>query len=439
MAGMDLLRLDELVSLGMEEKDGILYVDADVVDVIAPTCDCGGSDVVKHGRRTVHFRDHPIQRQETYLRINRQRYRCRNCGSTLLQKLADIDDKRRMTTRFRDRIAKDGIAHKFTVGGDINGVKESLARRVFKEHAKARLENYTFELPRVLGIDEKYLGKIPRCVIGDVENRLLLDIIETRKMADLEKYFERFHFLDRAKVEVVTQDMHKPYRALSHKYFKRATVVIDRFHVVRYADWAVSEVRKRVQSVATDEERLDLKRNIKVLAKRQAKLTAEEKIEVQRIFRLHPVIEEAVTLKEWFYKIYYCETREEAENDYDAWARLVPDYLRFAFGPIFSFMRHKKWRKEVFNYFDARYTNGYVEAVNGLLDEISRAGRGYDLETLRAKALLKYGNVMPLGDKVAFDWMGLTEEERARILSTNVGHGVDLSTFERDWREGFGW
>ena len=85
--------------------------------------------------------------------------------------------------------------------------------------------------------------------------------------------------------------------------------------------------------------------------------------------------------------------------------------MKGPFSKIFSFMREKRWRKLVFNYFDHRYTNGYVEAVNGLLDEISRAGRGYDLETLRAKALFKYGNVKGLIDIYDFDLWKIRQRE----------------------------
>lgn len=439
MDGWDLLRLEGYYSASLEEIDGVLYVDATLLDPVVPICGCVDHDVVKHGKRKVHFRDHPIQRQETYLRITRQRYRCRNCTSILLEDLPGIDAKRMMTTRFRDQLARDGTHMKFALGGNINGVKESLVRRVFKDHADKVLSNYTYDLPRVLGMDEKVLGGKPRFVVGDVENRFLLDILMSRKQEDLETYFGTFDFMDRAKVEVITQDMYWPYKTLNERFFRRATVVVDRFHVTRYADWAVSTVRKSVQASLDNEGRIAMKNNIRLLQARPDRLDDSGKYDLKRLFRQHPVIETAVTVKEWFYDIYNCETRAEAEKAYDAWRELLPPEMEKPFKPILSYMREKRWRRFIFNFFDHRYTNGYVEAVNGLLDEISRAGRGYDLQTLRAKALLKYGRVKPLIDLVAFDLMSVDPEEREQILMTTVGHGVDLSTFERELREGSFW
>lgn len=438
VSSFDLLRLDGFVGTMAEEEDGKLYVEAILTDDEAQTCSCGTPDVVKHGTRVVNFRDFPIQRKETYLRVKRQRYRCRSCGAILLQDLPGIDPKRNMTIRFRDQLAADGTNLKFSLSGDINGVKESLVRRVFKDHAAKRLENYTFDLPRVMGMDEKHMGGNARFVVGDVEKRVLLDILTSRKKELLVDYFKRWTHQDRMKVEVITQDMHWAYKQINEQYFKAATIVIDRFHVVRYADWAVSSVRKAIQNSASNEDRIELKRQIGLLGSRPHRLDGDDAFELRRVFRKHPAIEQAVTLKEWFYDIYNAENRAEAEKAFDAWCELLPKEFEPAFKPLLSFMREKRWRKLIFNYFDARYTNGYVEGVNSLLDEIARGGRGYDLETLRAKALLKYGDVKPLIDKYDFA-LRLGDPETDQILSTTVGHGVDLSTFERELRGGSFW
>lgn len=439
MIGWDLLRLEGYYSTATEEIDGVLYVGAELVDPAVPACACEAPDVVKHGKRVVNFRDHPIQRQETYLRVTRQRYRCRNCKTVLLEDLPGIDPARHMTERFRDQLANDAVRMKFTASGEINGVKESLVRSVFKAHAAEMLKNYTFDLPRVMGMDEKVLGGTPRFVIGDVENRVLLDILLSRKQTNLEDYFSKFDFMARAKVEVITQDMYWAYKTLNERLFRKAVIVVDRFHVTRYADYAVSAVRKSVQNSLDNEGRIELKSKIGLLQARPGKLNHQGKWELNRLFRQHPAIETAVTVKEWFYDIYHCETRAEAEKAYEAWRELLPPEMEKPFKPILSFMREKRWRKFIFNYFDHRYTNGYVEAVNGLLDEISRAGRGYDLQTLRAKALLKYGNVKPLIDIVAFDLMGVDPEDREEILTTTIGHGFDPSTFAHDLRAGTFW
>jgi hypothetical protein len=76
----------------------------------------------------------------------------------------------------------------------------------------------------------------------------------------------------------------------------------------------------------------------------------------------------------------------------------------------------------IMNYFDNRYTNAYVEAVNGLFDQISRAGLGYDFETLRSKALLRYGRLT--APDATFD-VTTAESDEERVTE---------STFQPFWR-----
>lgn len=430
--GWDLLRLEGYVSTTSEEIDGELFVDADLVDVSVPACGCANPNIKKHGPRTIRVKDFPIQRMPTTIRLKFQRWRCQNCRKVLQPPLPGISTKRDITERFLAYLEKDTVAMRFDQAAAMNGVEDAFAIRVFDDYAERMLGNYTYDLPRVLGMDEKVLGGRARFVVGDVESRHMLDMLMSRKQADLEEYFRQWDFMDRAKVEVITQDMYWGYKTLNERYFRNATIVIDKFHVVRYANVAVDSVRKQIQAGLENNARVQMKKRIKLLAARPDRLSDDGKWALSRLFKAHPAIETAVTVKEWFYDIYECETRAEAEKAFDAWVELIPVEMRAAFRPITSFMQNRRWRKLIFNYFDHRYTNAYVESLNGLLDTINRDARGLKLSRLRAKALLRYGKVKPLTDEVAFDLMSVEPEERERILLTSVGHGVDLSTFERD-------
>ncbi len=73
------------------------------------------------------------------------------------------------------------------------------------------------------------------------------------------------------------------------------------------------------------------------------------------------------------------------------------------FQPFFDAV--DKWRDQVFNFHTARdsvegyerYTNGHIEAMNRCFHLIERARYKMDFPTLRAKAILKYGNFHPRG------------------------------------------
>lgn len=245
MIGWDLLRLEGYSSSAIEEDGDALIVDATLVDEQAAPCGCDAPDVVKHGTRTVKFKDFPIQRRPTTVRVTFQRHRCRSCKKVVQPEMPGIDPVRDITIRFRDTVRKDAVDMTFATAAAVNGLEDSFVSRVFDDYAEEALAHYTFTLPRVLGMDEKVVGGTPRFIVGDVEGRSMLDMQPSRKKLDLERYFSQFDMMDRAKVEVITQDMYWGYKELNERYFRNAAIVIDKFHVVRYADFAVSTVRKK--------------------------------------------------------------------------------------------------------------------------------------------------------------------------------------------------
>ena len=46
-------------------------------------------------------------------------------------------------------------------------------------------------------------------------------------------------------------DMNRVYKDIAEAFFPNATIVIDRFHVVRYITWALENVRKRRSETAS--------------------------------------------------------------------------------------------------------------------------------------------------------------------------------------------
>jgi len=60
--------------------------------------------------------------------------------------------------------------------------------------------------------------------------------------------------------------------------------------------------------------------------------------------------------------------------------------MKAHFDPLIKAMGN--WHDEVFAYFDHPITNAYTESLNNLIRVVSRVGRGYSFEALRAKLLI---------------------------------------------------
>jgi hypothetical protein len=130
----------------------------------------------------------------------------------------------------------------------------------------------------------------------------------------------------------------------------------------------------------------------------QDRLTDEERETRDDNLKAYPEIRAAFEIKRRFYAIYEAKTRAKAEETYRKWAKRVQADGAKHFFPVLDTMEN--WHAEVFNYFDARgrYSNGYVEAMNGRLRRMYDLCANLDFETLRAKALLRYGEFHDAGN-----------------------------------------
>ena len=83
-------------------------------------------------------------------------------------------------------------------------------------------------------------------MIVDNKNGNIFDINDSRKSRDLEKYFRRYSKKQRDKVKLISIDFYSGYIYLAKKLFKKANIVIDRFHIVIQAYNALNMTRVKL-------------------------------------------------------------------------------------------------------------------------------------------------------------------------------------------------
>ncbi|MGM5018751.1 ISL3 family transposase [Tardiphaga sp. 367_B4_N1_1] len=420
-------------------EDGKFIIQCRTPDdlVVLPEKVCCAAPLLKrNGTKTVRFRHRRMQPMPTWLEVKRQRFQCRTCLKPVYEELPDIHEGHMMTKALEDEVFKATIKRSFDTAAVFHQIKKGTARRIFLENAQAKLKDYEIVFPRVLGVDENHILGTERFVAMDVEAGTVLDMLDGRSVPMLREYFGRManHF----NVEVFCQDMWTGYATIAAEQFRKAIVVIDKFHVIQYANRAMDEARIHLQSKLTNDDRRWLKGKNRLLLMRHDDLekakfpNAFDK--VAEICERYPEIKEAYTLKERFFWIYEMEDRAKAEAHFEEWDRTMPTHLARFFRSISR--RVRNWHVPIFNYYEARYTSGVVERMNRSINDINSGGFGYDFETLRAKVLLRYGNIIPLGDLVAFSPNGTEEEMEALLNTPVVRSGFDPATLLRALKRG---
>lgn len=171
--------------------------------------------------------------------IKRQRYRCRDCEETVFENLPDMDVNRSVTNRLIDWIQEASL--------------EKTVRNIFNDHV-AELEAQTdLRTPKWLGIDEVHLLLNYRCVITDVENKSVIDILRKRNKDMVISYLSKLKDID--KIELVAMDMWNPYKSAVNSVIPHAKIVIDKFHVVKLANEALEKIRKANRKNVSAKER----------------------------------------------------------------------------------------------------------------------------------------------------------------------------------------
>ncbi|WP_182349588.1 ISL3 family transposase [Tomitella gaofuii] len=249
--------------------DGTRIVDVVTDDDGARVCPhCGVASTSRKGTAITRPKDLPYGDDRIMVRWNKSRWRCRETGcdrATFTEAIEQIPARARVTGRLRSRIGAaigDAARSVAEVAAGF-GVSWPTAHQAFIDHADALM---TEPAPvRVLGIDETRRGKPrwQRCPAtgkwvrvdpwdtGFVDlggSQGLLGQTEGRTAAAVVAWLEAQPPAFRAGVEYVAIDPAGVYAKAvrTQGLLPNATLVVDRFHLVKLANDAVTQVRRKV-------------------------------------------------------------------------------------------------------------------------------------------------------------------------------------------------
>lgn len=386
---MNLLDLSGYDILNVDETDFEILITVKVSDDPTACLKCGvvSSGLTHFGTKRQLFNDLPIRAKRVGLRIIRQRYECADCQGHFFCFLPWMREDHRMTKRLYHHIQQQSLVKQFTAVANDVGVDEKLVRVIFKEYVKELKKLHPEpKTPIWMGIDELTLLDKPRCVITDVRERTIIDLLKDRTKKTVAPWLSKLP--DRDKIEYVTMDMWNPYRELVNQYLPQAKIIADKFHVLDLANDCLDSARKSIHESLTDKQRRTLKHDRFVLLTRKHRLKPEKQLILEVWIKNFPLLGSAYELKEEFYDIWdLADDGKQAKKLYDDWKKKVPKELKGFYKPLTTAMTN--WEIEVFAYFDAnkRITNAYTEALNGLTKLTNRNGRGYSFDVVRAKIL----------------------------------------------------
>ena len=365
-----LLGLQGVIIENIEEKNGTIEVAVSLERKTHCCPRCGADTNRIHDYRKQIITDLNIHNKKVKIHLRKRRYVCSHCQKRFIENTEFLSKYARRTMRVTESIInslRDSVSYS-KVAKDHN-VSVTTAIRIFDA-----VSYNSKPLPPVLLIDEfrgNTDGEKFQCILMDGETKEIIDILPSRKYADLCRYFSK---KDTSNVRFLVSDLWKPYRDLCRVCFRKAKHVADKYHVIRQTGWAMEDVRKNEQKALNKDSRLRYKRCAYLLRKSRLKLKDDEAIKVSQILSASPKLKTAYWLKESFYDVYNSNTRASAYESLKNWC------LEGGNCNIARFIKCSKtmseWSQSILNSIEFPYTNGPIEGMNNKIKVLKRISYG---------------------------------------------------------------
>jgi len=364
-----LLNLEDVIITNVENiLDQLhIYIELPRSKHICPSCGVATDRV--HDYRMQVVKDIPLAR-DTYLHLRKRRYRC-SCGKRFFEKNPFLPRYYRVTSRLFAEIifAFKKVVSAKEIGCRFN-VSAVTAMRYFNYFNKKLTK-----LPEVISLDEfkgNSGGQKYNCIIVDPNEKVVLDVLPNRFENDLVKYFSQFP--NKTEVKYFVCDMNPHFRQVARICFPQATIVADKYHVIRQVFWAMDRVRKNEQNKLPKQHSKYFKKSRNLLVKRIENLTPEDMDRLSLMFEISPRLADAYRIKNDFLSVFRSKSSYEGKLKLVDWLFSVETMELPEFNDCTK--AYHNWFQEILNSMDVPWTNGYIEGCNNKTKVLKRVSYG---------------------------------------------------------------
>jgi transposase len=387
---MDILDLPGLIAVSEKTdeatKTRIIHAEISNQGPQARSCPyCGKGRLLRHGKRTLKYRDVPIREFRVIISLSLQKYRCKHCKKIISQTASGFDQKRSLTTRCIEWIRQHSLETSFSNVARESGCSQNTVRDIAYEYINSRSEEYRPSMPQWLGIDEVFQSRNRQfCVFSDLEHRRVIDIVPNCNLRTIMAWLANVG--KHQPPHGVCIDMCPRHRTAVERIFPNTEIMVDKCYLLKLADSAMDRVVRAVEAKYYSERRpIGWKRQKALLRKRKEALDPIERMSLKSWLSLHHEIEVAYRLRVAFFEIYNQKERQDAQIALERWERSVPEDLRSAFRVLLAAVRN--WRKQILAYFERPESITYAGWPLSRIRSTRRLSKGCSFEVLRGRLL----------------------------------------------------
>lgn len=352
------------------------------------TCpQCGFATLIKNGMRLTNARILSLNGLEYHMKLKKQRYYCKKCGSTCGAQSPFLSFNQSMTTPIKEmvvQLSKDSIPHK-TIA-KIIGVSQSTVARLL--YGGRKLPQRASNLPEHLCFDEfRSTGHLMSFIACDAETHKLISLLPDRLSKTIIEYFEnRYSLTERPAVKSVVIDLNANYQNFIHRLFPNAQTIIDRFHLVQLAGRALDQSRleliHRIENHKSREYKI-LKSQWKLFHKHSTKIDAIKPVflfGINEYMTQQNAVDLGLEIDSKFrqsYEIYQALLTALDTNDPQKLEQFLTDYKNNHSVMDTVIRTFKKNLAAIKNSCTYLYSNGPLEGLNRKIKQLKRSCYGF--------------------------------------------------------------
>ena len=318
---------------------------------------------------------------------------CRSCRKVKTEELDWIANNPFYTKRFawyvgrrcRNSPIKD-------VARELN-LNWHTVKELEKQYMEVQLLKAGKPKPRAIGIDEVSIrkGHTYRIVVSDLEKKRPIWFGgQDRSEASMDAFYQELGSKASWRIEIAVMDMWKPFRAstLKEEHAPYASIIYDKFHVMRHLGDALDAVRKSEYARLSGKDRSFIKGQKYTLLSNRENLSQTGRQSLKRLLAANRRLNTAYLLKETFGQLWDYRSEAWARKFFDNWKESLR-WKRLAPYEKFAAMIERNW-EGVAAYCrpENKVSLGFVEGLNNKIRVIQRRAYGLrDEDYLRLKVL----------------------------------------------------
>jgi transposase len=351
---------------------------------------CGSDDVMGRGQKLRQFRTVSIGGKRVYLVFPVPRVECRACGAVRRVRIRFADPRVSYTKAFQ-RYALE-LSRYMTIQDVARhlGISWDVIKEIQKGDLQRRFGRPKLKHLRRIAIDEISTAKGHRylTIVLDLESGAVVHVGRGKGGDALKDFWTRLR-RSRAKIEAVATDMSPAYIDAVLTHLPKATLVFDRFHVIKLYNDKLSELRRALYHQLKDSMQKNVLKGVRwLLLKRPENLdsTRNEPKRLQEALRLNEPLATAYYLKEELNEVWEQDDQETAEAillDWITYAestgiRMLQDFAKTLRAHAWGILAH----------YDYPISTGPLEGTNNKIKTMKRQAYGFrDQEFFKLKIL----------------------------------------------------